>query len=309
MRGDGDATIGDVPLIHTAQLLPGSREGVAAQLAQLCTRLEAILRDAGCDAKRLVKVNCYLASQAIAEETIEELTDRKFTAKFPDLKLSVMNFVVTALPNPNALIALDAVAATSGEALGDVKRLNGASILPAGSRLYVSGQAEKGDTLRQATRKTLESLSATLKHCGRTDNDVVQVKCFLQPMSSVAEVQDEIARYYGKESVPPTSFVEWKSSSPPIEIELVAWGGPANNDAKDVLEFITPPGMTTSPVFSRVARINRGPTIFIGDIASPATLSADEQLQSSFGRTRQTPHQNRQRLQASRQSHLLRHRR
>ena len=40
--------------------------------------------------------------------------------------------------------------------------------------------------------------------------------------------------------------------------------------------------MTASPVYSRVARINRGPTIFIGDIASPATGSVDAQLQTSF---------------------------
>src|SRR5205085_3077505 len=96
------------------------------------------------------------------------------------------------------------------------------------------------------------------------------------------EVRDEIDRYFGTGKTPPTTFVAWKAASPPIEIELVAWGGPANNEAKDVLEFITPPGMTASPVYSRVARINRGPTIFIGDIASPATGSVDAQLQTSF---------------------------
>src|SRR6185295_8768844 len=122
-----------------------------------------------------------------------------------------------------------------------VKRLKDTAVMPSGSRLYVSGQAEKSETLREAPRKTLESLSATLKHCGRTDTDIVQVKCFLQPMSSVTEVQEELLRYYGKDNVPPTSFVVWKSASPPIEIELVAWGGPANDDANEALEFITPP--------------------------------------------------------------------
>jgi enamine deaminase RidA (YjgF/YER057c/UK114 family) len=190
--------------------------------------------------------------------------------------------VVTALPNSKARIALDAVATTSSTALGDVRHLNGASMLPAGSRLYVSGQAEKGETLRVATRKTLESLTATLKYCRRSDADVVQIKCFLQPMVSVAEVQDEIARYFGNDKVPPTSFVEWRSTSTPIEIELVAWGGPANNDAKEPIEFITPPGMTASPVFSRVVRVNRGGTIFIGDLPSATTGTPEGQLQASF---------------------------
>src|SRR5262249_33740655 len=135
-------------------------------------------------------------------------------------------------------------------------------------------------TLREATRKTLESLTATLKHCGRSDGDIVQVKCFLKPMQSVAEVREEIARYYGNR-IAPVSYVEWKLPGP-IEIEVVAWGGPANSDAKEPLEFITPPGMTASPVYCRVVRINRGPTIFIGDIASPAAGPVDEQLQSSF---------------------------
>src|SRR5438105_7288636 len=62
---------------------------------------------------------------------------------------------------------------------------------------------------------------------------------------------------------------------------MVAWGGPARSTG-EALEFITPPGMTASPVYNRVARINRGPTIFIGDIASPATGSVDAQLQTSF---------------------------
>src|SRR5262249_2168244 len=126
------------------------------------------------------------------------------------------------------------------------------------------------------------SLTATLKHCGRTNADIVQLKCFFQPMQSVAEVRDEISRYFEAAEAPPVVFVEWKAASPPIEIELVAWGGPANNSAKDALEFITPPGMTVSPLYSRVARINRGATIFIGDIASARKESPDKELQAAF---------------------------
>ena len=42
--------------------------------------------------------------------------------------------------------------------------------------------------------------------------------------------------------------------------------------------------MTPSPVFSRVVRINRGGTVFIGDLSSPAKGSVDEQMQVSFDR-------------------------
>jgi enamine deaminase RidA (YjgF/YER057c/UK114 family) len=136
--------------------------------------------------------------------------------------------------------------------------------------------------LREATRKTLEGLVQTLDHCNRSMDDIIELKCFFQPMLSAADVRDEVNRFFEAERIVPVSFVEWKAASPPIEIELVAWGGPANNEAQEVLQFITPPGMTASPVYSRVARINRGGTIFVGDIASPSKGTVDEQLQTSF---------------------------
>jgi len=40
--------------------------------------------------------------------------------------------------------------------------------------------------------------------------------------------------------------------------------------------------MTASPVYSRVARINRGGTIFFGDLFGEANASAESQLQTSF---------------------------
>jgi enamine deaminase RidA (YjgF/YER057c/UK114 family) len=126
-------------------------------------------------------------------------------------------------------------------------------------------------------------LTATLKHCGRTDRDIVQLKCFLQPMESVAEVQDEISRYFGREKTPPVSFVQWRSTAP-IEIELVAWGGRAVDNAIEPLEFITPPGLKASPLYSRVARIHRGATIFLGDLFGAAGSSAEEQVTRPFER-------------------------
>jgi enamine deaminase RidA (YjgF/YER057c/UK114 family) len=176
-------------------------------------------------------------------------------------------------------VALDAVAAAPGDQSSAVKLRPQSSTLPAGCRIYVSGQAEPG-TLREATRKTLESLTASLAHCGRTDRDVVQLKCFLTPMAAVAEVRDEIARYYGESGAPPVSFVEWRSSAP-IEIELVAWGGPANADTKEPLEFLTPPALKASPLYSRIARIHRGGTIYVSDQFGSAD-GADEQAAEAF---------------------------
>jgi enamine deaminase RidA (YjgF/YER057c/UK114 family) len=266
----------DTALVHTPQLLPSRSGDAAAQLDELFGQLDAALKSAGSDAQHLAKLNFYIVRQDVAQ-----VVRQRLVARFSGQQRPAVSVVVTALPRSDALIALDAVGVTATTA-ADVKRLKVAAILPSGSRLYVSGQADRAAELREATRKTLEGLTATLKHCGRSNQDIVHLKCFLQPMQSVGEVQEEIAKCFGAEPLPAVSFVEWRSTSPLIEIELVAWGGPANHDAKEPLEFITPTGMTASPVFSRVARIHRGGTIFIGDIASPAAGTADEQLQASF---------------------------
>ena len=242
----------DVPLVHTAQLLPIDDAGkvaapgdAAAQVEVILTRLQSVLRQAGSDLDRIAKLNWYVARDEIAEIVRRSLADRLAAERRP-----AVSMVVTELPLKDALVAVDAVAAAAVDSAGDgVRRMGSAAIMPPGSRIYVSGQADSG-TLREATRKTLESLAATLKHCGRGNQDIVQLKCFLQTMASVAEVREEIAKYYGGDQTPAVSFVEWRSNLP-IEIEVVAWGGRAKSDAKEPLEFLTPPAMKASPLLSR----------------------------------------------------------
>jgi enamine deaminase RidA (YjgF/YER057c/UK114 family) len=273
--------VGDATLVYTDQLLPtqGLTDepmvgNLQTQINNLFEQLGMILRRAGSDVEHVAKLNVYLAKEQVADDVRRALATR-----FQGDHKPATSFVVTALPQAGAVIALDAVAAAEP---APNRQLVSARYLSPGSRLYVSGQADRATDLRMATRNTLEQLMQTLRHCGQSMDDVVQLKCFFKPMSSVDDVRQEIKRFFDSEhSTPPVVFVEWKALSPPIEIELVAWGGPARS-AGDVLEFITPPGMTASPVYSRVARINRGPTIFIGDIAAPTSGSLDEQLQSSF---------------------------
>jgi enamine deaminase RidA (YjgF/YER057c/UK114 family) len=266
--GSAAVLVDDVPLVHTAQLLPVNESGqivgsgdVRVQFEQVLARLRTCLTQSGSNLSRTLQLNCYLARGEDANALTEVLGQA-----FPAEQRSAISIVTTPLPHPEALVAFDAVAASQVERLTAIRLDADSATLPAGSRIYISGQAEPG-TLREATQKTLASLSATLRHCGRTDSDVVQLKCFLQPLTSAHEVQEEIARHFGPKIAPSISFVEWKSTAP-IEIELVAWGGPANPDAAQTLEFITPPGMQASPLYSRVARINHGGTIFFSQLAT-----------------------------------------
>ena len=169
------------------------------------------------------------------------------------------------MAHPKALVALDAVAASPLQPRADeVTRINqkvGAghrtsgmvAILPAGSRVYISGQAEPGADIAQATRRTLEGLDRTLSHVGLDRSRVVRVKAFLGPMSAAADVEREVVAFFGSEALPPLTLVEWQSKTP-IEIELIAAGD--RKTVGDSVEYIGAPA--SSPSSRRVARVNRG---------------------------------------------------
>jgi enamine deaminase RidA (YjgF/YER057c/UK114 family) len=263
--------VGDVPLAHTAQLLPLDARGavVGKDAAQQCDRLlddlQSMLRDAGSGLDRLVNLNLYATR---AEDVFA--TERTLAQRFRGGRKPAVSYVVTRLEVPDALVALDAVA-MAGERRPAPGNTN-VAILPAGSRVYFSGQAERADSLAEATRKTLEALRATLKHVGVDENQVVQLKAFVKPATGAADVRAEVAKFFGSRQAPPVVCVEWDSPLP-IEIELIAAGGPARSG--EPVEYITPPALRASPVFSRVARINHGPTIYLsglyGDAGDAAT--------------------------------------
>ena len=145
-------------------------------------------------------------------------------------------------------------------------------------RLYL-GQADPGGDLAQATRRTLEGLDRTLPTLGLDRSRVVRVKAFLGPMSAAAEVEREVAAFFGTEAVPPLTLVEWQSKTP-IEIELIAAGD--REPAGDAVEYLTPPSLKPSPVFSRVARVNRGDLIYVSGLYGPAQTSGARQVESIF---------------------------
>jgi enamine deaminase RidA (YjgF/YER057c/UK114 family) len=264
--------VGPAHLAHTAQLLPLDKDGrivgkgeAAEQAAQVLDNLAAVLRE------------------------VESGLHKVFTRRFRGKAKPAVSFVVGKLAHPDALVSMDAVAVTERDPRGEVKRVRCAAlagamggshvaVLPKGGKVYVAGQAEKGD-LAEATRKTLESLRATLKHLELNDAHVVQLKAFLRPMSAVGEVEKEMAKFFGKQTVPPLVFVEWDSTLP-IEIELIAAGG--KDKAKEAIEYLTPPGMSASPIYSRVARVHHEQTIYLAGLYGTKAKAADEQIEEIF---------------------------
>lgn len=254
--------VGPAALAHTAQVLPrgADRGDAAAQADNVLDQLDAVLRTVGSNLDAVVKLNVYVA------RTDAVIDVRKVVARrFKEDAKPALCVVVGAMPQSDAVVAMDAVAVAAD--VREVKRAENVAVLPAGSRVYVSGQAAKGANPVEAARKTLESLRATLKWLGLEDGHVVQVKAFLTPMNAADDVTKECERYFGAGKVPPLVFVEWKSSLP-IEIEIVAASPVAKPKYADVVEYLTPPGMTKSPIFSRIARVHADRTIYLSGLVA-----------------------------------------
>ncbi len=282
--------VGPAALVHTAQLMGVDARGeggdLQAQIASALAHTDAALKSAGSSLAQAVRLNVYV-TQDRATPDVEAALSKIFAGKHKP----AVSFVTTSLASPKAFVAMDAVGVgggtsndgTTAESLGG--RIGRAAVvLPAGPRVYVSGQAEKGDgTLADATKQTLASLGRTLAFLGLDKKDVVQVKSFLGPMAKCADAEKEIAQFFGDAKAPPCVLVEWQSTLP-IEIEMIvsAVGNAALQQGPDV-EVRTPPGMTTPAVYSRLSIARHPVTIYTSGLY-PADGKAlpETQLRSLF---------------------------
>jgi enamine deaminase RidA (YjgF/YER057c/UK114 family) len=267
------AIVDPVPLAHTAQLLPVNDKGeiigkgdIAKQTAQVLKNLSAVLSSAKSDTKQIVKLNVYVARAELTDEVNNVLA-----ATFKGATKPAITFVGGDLPLPDALVAMDAVGRSkvSDSAVKKFKprdsKTADVAILPEkAAAIYVAGMADKSE-LRDATRITMEKLKGAISHFGLAHKDIVQLKAFIQPMSQVDVVREEIVKFFGEELTPPIVYVDWIGGGVPIEIELIA-AAPAEQNATNSVSYITPPGTTASQVFSRVARINSGKRIYISGL-------------------------------------------
>jgi enamine deaminase RidA (YjgF/YER057c/UK114 family) len=288
--------VGAVGLVHTSQLFPFDAQGQviaagnpAEQFDGLLGRLERLISRSAKGWDKVVKLNICVADNSAAE-SVRSVLGKKFSGP----EKPATSFVVGKLARPGASVAVDAVIIDETGSNDAVKRwkaepplsgtLNGsdAARLPPGRRVYISGQAEASKDAAEATRLTLESLKRTLTHLDLTLDHVVQIKSFLGPISAIGDAEREIVKFFGAAPTPPLVFVEW-SSSLPIEIELIAWGGPTPSNVESAVEYVTPPGMTASPVFCRVTRVNAPETIYISGLYGTTPMNGAEETREIFG--------------------------
>jgi enamine deaminase RidA (YjgF/YER057c/UK114 family) len=257
-------------------------ENADQQVSTTLENLKAALRETGAGLDDIVKLNVYLPTNAVFPQVQVPLKNQLRKAS----KLS-FSYVSGELTVPNAQLAMDAVAVCPLPA-NVVVRIPGKSgdgissvaVLPAGPKLYVSGMADT-NSLVPATQKTLEKLIAAIGQLGSKPEDVVQLKVFLQPVTEAAKVREVIAKFFNGEA-PPTILVEWISSNPMVEIELIARADEKFSQRKEPVEFLTPPGTTSTKVYSRVARVNHGNVIYFPGFYGMKANDGAGQVQEIF---------------------------
>ncbi|MCP4853338.1 MAG: alpha/beta hydrolase fold domain-containing protein [Fuerstiella sp.] len=282
--------VDNAALAHTTQLIAGDHNTASPEqeIRDVFNRLSAIIADVDSSKNDLVKLNLYVADKKTAKATLTFLA-----AWCPADARPAVCTVVTALPQGRKF-AVDAVfiarqldvGAKVTHRFGDGGKVSAGkarvSVLPKGDVVYVSGQAQPGDGLAAATNATLQGLLETLEGLKLGGADIVQLKCFLEPMSKVKIVDQEIEVFFGNDTVPAVSHVEWirGGGSRPIEIELVA-AAPLTKTTETV-NYYTPPGMKASPVFSRVARIHGNRRVYVCGLISEVTDDDTAQVHSVF---------------------------
>ncbi len=276
-------------LIHTEQALPVDENGrlrgqsIAEQFDTILSRLDAAGQHAGAGLDRCVKLNVYLCDNADAD-VVRTILARRFNGAHKP----AVCYVTTKLSLAEARVAADAVIATTRQPQSSVERHSAqgqraaCAVLSPGGRAYISGQAEPGD-ITTATRQTLESLRESLRFMHLDLSHVAQIKSFLTPVSDVSIVEREIRSFFGEQTAPPLVFVEWISGvTIPVEIELIATVPPDALPANaPPVEYLTPPGMTSPPIYSRITRVNSLQTIYVSGLYGSNNNSA-QQVRDAF---------------------------
>jgi enamine deaminase RidA (YjgF/YER057c/UK114 family) len=287
-RANGEtqaATAVALPMMYTPQCYSGSLvENIQPEqlISDAIAELDVCLLDPTVQQSEHAKQQLVKLNFVTATENLAALVPGIVQKAYGSDRSPPISVVVGSLPE-DAAVGVDAIAVYDHyvDSVLTQRReasLGMAKIAPRGPRVYISGQAEKGSTPAEAAANTISSLKRTLDWLGCDSKDALQAKCFLTPMSAAKAVRTEFDKAFGENQLP-LVFVEWKSDLP-IEIELIAQAPPAKADVPPI-EFLTPPGMKASPIYSRVVRVNRGNWTYTSGLSNKSP-KADEQVLGIF---------------------------
>lgn len=271
--------VADIALVFTGQVFAADLMGTArAQAVDALRSLETVLGKYGSDLTRVVRLTAYVAEDAAVGDVDGVVAERFAAAPV------AFTLVRTPLARSGAKIAWEAVASSSRAPAKVEIRDSAAAVMPAGGKLFISGQAEKGTDVASAVRLTMAGLHRSLAHFGLTKADVVQVKAFLQPFGEHATAAREVAESFDGGPVPPVVMVEWQSDLF-VEIELVVSATALPAPAGDRVAYAWLPWLTKSPRYCNVCQVAGGtPLIFIGAVDGGDTGDGRAQWKVAFER-------------------------
>jgi enamine deaminase RidA (YjgF/YER057c/UK114 family) len=294
--------VDDAALAHTAQLFAIDAEGklvggddLEKQLSQMFSNLEQAVTKAGSSIHEIKKANFYAASPDVAEG-LPKLLSRIFNAEIA----CAVSLVVTPLPVPGALVAMDAIAvmpppppgSKGGNPTSIVRhrlkegegtdRTGLVTVLPRGDAMYVSGQAEPGDSIHAAAKATFEGLLRTLEHYKLEPRNIVQFKVFLDPMEKAGEVKQALEELMPEGTLPPMVFVQWEAPGT-VEIEMIATAAALPVvEGDETVSYLTPPWMDSSPNYCRVVRTHGKQIVYFPGLYAAKPGNGAEQVKSIF---------------------------
>lgn len=268
----------DGALVWTGQIFAPKQDGDAgAQSEAALAALDGVLAKSGSGLTNVVRLTAYVADDAAVKAVDAVLAAR--WAKAP----VAFTLVRTPLALSGARVAFEAVA-TSPRAATAVEVTEGAAVLPAGAKIFISGQAEKGPDVATAVRATMAGLHRSVAHLGLKKSDVVQVKAFIRPFADHAAAQREVAASFDGAPVPPVVVMEWQSDLF-AEIEIVVSANALPSPAGDTASYAWLPWLTKSPRYCHVVHVAGGtPLIFIGAVQGGDTGDARGQMKTIFER-------------------------
>ena len=267
----------DAPLVFTGAVSGPTASDAETEAAGALEELDRVVRDAGGYTSSIVRLNALVVSDADVAG-VESAVARRFAGK-PVAYTRVRTPLVTT----GRRVAFEAVT-TAAENPPVVTIRGGTAVLPAGGKVFVSGQAEKGADVAEAVRATMAGLHRTLAHLGLRKSDVAQIKAFIAPFADHAAAVREVAASFDGGPVPPLVLIEWVSTLP-AEIELIASARDLPAPAGDRVAWLPLPWLSVSPRYCRVSHVGSGmPLIFLGGIDGDGGGDARGQMKLIFER-------------------------
>lgn len=274
---------GETSLWYTSRIVaaPDSSEqrtrGVVEQTHAVLRQLDDQLRQLNSGDPQVVRLNITVKNEDAGPQVRKVLEDY-----YPGERRPVVTFTGGQMPEKDALISIDAAGVLGDLASAskpDLAQLG--SACPAGPKVFISGKAAQG-TLAVGTRDTLKQIDDNLKFLGLTKADIVQLRGFVMPVDEIDAYYAEIKNYFGDTPIPAVTFTHWISSGYLVEIEAVVKD--TSSKPATEIEFVTPTGETSSPVYCRVCRVPAGPLIFTTGLTGEAGAESPAQVSQIFDR-------------------------